>query len=101
MNNSLETFTIPMAEAESAVIKKEFYDVNGDTKQQEASLVVYNNTYQPNTGIDYAMKDGKEFDVIASMSGKVVRSRRCITWKHRGNRARQRHGNALFFCYGY
>jgi stage II sporulation protein Q len=71
VNNSLETFTIPMTEAESAVIKKEFYDVNGDTKQQEASLVVYNNTYQPNTGIDYAMKDGKGFDVTASMSGKV------------------------------
>ena len=71
VNNSLETFSIPMAEAESAVIKKEFYDVNGDTKQQEASLVVYNNTYQPNTGIDYAMKDGKSFDVTASMSGKV------------------------------
>lgn len=72
VNNSLETFTIPMAEADSAVIKKEFYDVNGDTKQQEASLVFYNNTYQPNTGIDYAMKDGKEFEVIASMSGKVT-----------------------------
>lgn len=71
VNNSLETFTIPMTEAESAVIKKEFYDVDGDTKQQEASLVVYNNTYQPNTGIDYAMKDGKGFDVTASMSGKV------------------------------
>ncbi|OCA88414.1 MULTISPECIES: M23 family metallopeptidase [unclassified Bacillus (in: firmicutes)] len=71
VNNSLETFTIPMSEAESAVIKKEFYDVDGDTKQQEASLVVYNNTYQPNTGIDYAMKDGKGFDVTASMSGKV------------------------------
>ncbi len=71
VNNSLETFTIPMTEAESAVIKKEFYDVDGDTKQQEASLVVYNNTYQPNTGIDYAMKDGKGFEVTASMSGKV------------------------------
>ena len=71
VNNALETFTIPMTEADSAVIKKEFYDVDGDTKQQEASLVVYNNTYQPNTGIDYAMKDGKGFDVIASMSGKV------------------------------
>ena len=71
VNNSLETFSIPMAEADSAVIKKEFYDVNGDTKQQEASLVVYNNTYQPNTGIDYAMKDGKSFDVTASMSGEV------------------------------
>jgi stage II sporulation protein Q len=71
VNNSLETFTIPMSEADSAVIKKEFYDVDGDTKQQEASLVVYNNTYQPNTGIDYAMKDGKGFEVTASMSGKV------------------------------
>ena len=71
VNNSLETFSIPMAEADSAVIKKEFYDVNGDTKQQEEALVVYNNTYQPNTGIDYAMKDGKSFEVTASMSGKV------------------------------
>lgn len=72
VNNSLETFAIPVTEADSAVIKKEFYDVNGDTKQQEASLVFYNNTYQPNTGVDYGMKDSKGFEVAASMSGKVT-----------------------------
>lgn len=71
VNKSTETFSMPLADSDSVVIKKEFYDVNGDADEQEAALVFYNNTYQPNTGIDYALKDGKAFNVLASMSGTV------------------------------
>jgi stage II sporulation protein Q len=36
-------------------------------------LVKYANTFWPHSGIDYARKDGKSFDVIAALSGKVIR----------------------------
>jgi stage II sporulation protein Q len=50
----------------------QFYDNDGDAAEQEAALVFYDNTYHPNTGLDIASKDGKEFDVIASLSGTVT-----------------------------
>ena len=42
-------------------------------KEQEAALVFYNNRYEPNKGIDIAVKDGKPFDVVASLSGNVTK----------------------------
>ncbi|RFU60804.1 M23 family metallopeptidase [Peribacillus glennii] len=71
VNSKLENIKMPVADAEAAVIKKEFYDVNGTNEEQEAALVSYNNRYEPNKGIDIAMKDGKTFDVVASLSGIV------------------------------
>ncbi|MEH7110394.1 MULTISPECIES: peptidoglycan DD-metalloendopeptidase family protein [Bacillaceae] len=73
VNKAMENFKMPVANAASAVIKTKFYDFNGKTSDQEAALVFYNNTYQPNTGIDITMKDGETFDVTASLSGTVTR----------------------------
>ncbi|MCM3567283.1 M23 family metallopeptidase [Neobacillus mesonae] len=73
VNKALENFKMPVAKADSAVIKTKFYDFNGKAEDQEAALVFYNNTYSPNTGVDLTMPDGKTFDVTASLSGKVVR----------------------------
>jgi stage II sporulation protein Q len=72
VNRSLENFVMPISDVENSVIKMQFYDNDSDKAEQEASLVVYNNQYHPNTGIDVGAKDGKEFDVIASLSGEVV-----------------------------
>ena len=55
------------------MIEKKFYDFSGKKTDQEAALVVYKNTYVPNTGIDIGMKDGKSFDVTAAMSGMVTK----------------------------
>jgi stage II sporulation protein Q len=73
VNKAVENFKMPLANAASAVIKMGFYDFNAKTADQEAALVFYNNTYQPNTGVDITMKDGQAFDVTASLSGKVTR----------------------------
>jgi|SRR5579875_475418 len=73
VNKAMENFKMPVKNPDSAVIKMKFYDFNGKPSDQEASLVFYNNTYQPNTGIDITSKDGKTFDVTASLSGKVTR----------------------------
>ncbi|MCM3586900.1 M23 family metallopeptidase [Mesobacillus maritimus] len=72
VNSALENFTMPVKDVDNAVVKMQFYDNESDKADQEAALVVYNNQYHPNTGIDIASKDGKEFDVLASLSGEVT-----------------------------
>lgn len=73
VNRAMENFVMPVQNPDQAVIEKKFYDFSGKKADQEAALVVYKNTYVPNTGIDVGMKDGKSFDVIASMSGTVTK----------------------------
>ncbi len=73
VNKPIENFEMPVKDPASAVIAKKFYDFSGKKADQEAALVVYKNTYVPNTGIDIGVKDGKSFDVIASMSGMVTK----------------------------
>ncbi|NRD77153.1 M23 family metallopeptidase [Bacillus sp. BRMEA1] len=73
VNKALENFKMPVKDPGSAVIKMKFYDFNGKPADQESALVFYNNTYQPNTGIDITGKDEKTFDVTASLSGTVTR----------------------------
>jgi len=73
VNQALENFKMPVANADSAVIVKKFYDFNASTKDQEAALVFYNNTYQQNTGIDIGTKNGETFDVVAALSGTVTK----------------------------
>lgn len=69
-----ENFKMPVMDEKSVVIKKEFYDVGASSDKQEAALVFYNNTYYPSTGIDIAQENGESFDVVASLSGTVVRA---------------------------
>ena len=73
VNSNLEKIQMPVTDVASSVIKKQFYDVNADEKEQEEALVFYNNRYEPNKGIDIAIKDGKPFEVVASLSGNVTK----------------------------
>jgi stage II sporulation protein Q len=72
VNRSLENFVMPVSKPEDTVIEKNFYDAEASAEEQEAALVVYGNMYYPNQGIDIS-KDGKEFDVLAAMSGTVTK----------------------------
>lgn len=72
VNRNMENFMMPVKDADSAVIKRQFYDQNAKAEDQEAALVFYNNRYHQNTGIDIANKDGETFDVVAALSGKVT-----------------------------
>lgn len=73
VSKTLEDFKMPVENADAAVVKTKFYDFNGKAEDQEAALVFYNNTYQPNTGIDVTMKDDEAFNVVAALSGTVTR----------------------------
>ncbi|KAB7671818.1 M23 family metallopeptidase [Bacillus sp. B1-b2] len=69
----LENFAWPVADEDSFITQKEFYDNAASKEEQANSLVFYNNQYQPNTGIDLKMEDDSEFEVLASLEGTVTK----------------------------
>ncbi len=50
-----------------------FYDEQASKENQQKALVKYNNSFFPHTGINLKATDGKSFDVIAALAGKVVK----------------------------
>ena len=75
VNRSMENVVLPLMELDRAksVIQTKFYDDQAKAEDQEAALVVYQNQYHPNTGIDITVKDSEAFEVIAALSGTVTR----------------------------
>jgi stage II sporulation protein Q len=71
--NQQEGMILPVAEEAQAKVKMGFYNDAGSDQSKETSLVKYENTYWPHSGVDFAREDGKSFDVVAVMDGKVVR----------------------------
>lgn len=59
----------PYLESDVKVVKQ-FYDYEADEKSQENSLILYKDTYMQSTGVAYS--NGKQFDVIAVLDGKVT-----------------------------
>ncbi|BCU83240.1 hypothetical protein JIR001_30230 [Polycladomyces abyssicola] len=73
VDQKAEQMTAPVAKTADADAQMGYYDDTSSAKVKEKALVKYANTYWPHSGIDYARKDGKSFDVIAALSGKVIR----------------------------
>lgn len=55
---------------ESVKIGKSYYDYKAEEQKQEESLIMHDNTYYQNTGIDFTAKDS--FDVLAIANGTVT-----------------------------
>ena len=72
VNSLMENILLPVKDADSVVYKRNFYDNNAKAEDQEAALILHNNQYHQNTGVDIGMKDGESFEVIAALSGKVT-----------------------------
>ncbi len=53
------------------VIARYFYDYQGSEEEQKNSLIYYENTYIPNSGVDYQSKE--IFDVVSILDGKVTK----------------------------
>ncbi len=51
-------------------VAKKYYDYNSDEKDQQDSLIYYENTYIPSTGLTFKGPDN--FDVVAILSGTVT-----------------------------
>ena len=72
-NRSIPIVNIPdiiKSPVDNIPIVRYFYDSNNDLERKEKSIVFYENTYMPNTGIDYANKD--VFDVLTIYDGTVI-----------------------------
>lgn len=49
----------------------DFYDKDTDEDSQQKSLILYENTYMPNTGILYTSEE--QFDVLSTLDGKITK----------------------------
>lgn len=76
VNSAKEVFKWPVADKNAVKVAVPFYDVNADATEQAAALLNYDNTFVPNKGICIVSNDNKSFDVMASMSGKVVKAQK-------------------------
>ncbi len=73
----------------SIKIKTNYYDSKDDIETQKNSLILFENTYLPSTGIDY--QSDYDFDVISILDGIVITVRedqtlgKLIEIKHKDN----------------
>ena len=56
--------------SDSVKVGRYFYDFESDEKKQENSLILYEDTYMQNNGVDYV--DNKNFDVVAILDGEII-----------------------------
>ena len=80
VSGSVLSRSIPIISVQSSVIspfsnqeitvKRYFYNNEDDETRKQQSLVLYNNTYMPNTGVDYEYKE--TFDVLSIYDGTVI-----------------------------
>ena len=54
---------------ETVKIVKDYYDYSADSSKQEKSLIYYEGTYIPSSGVSYS--NGTKFDVISILEGTV------------------------------
>ncbi|WP_243291948.1 M23 family metallopeptidase [Bacillus sp. FJAT-47783] len=76
VNRSVENFKMPAIDPDAVKVVTNFYDFNASSEEQEEALVLYDHTYHQNQGIDLAREDGKEFEVVASLSGTVTKAQK-------------------------
>ncbi|WP_167578669.1 M23 family metallopeptidase [Jeotgalibacillus proteolyticus] len=70
VNQSTEKMAMPVVDPSAITIHRSFYDQDASAEEQQDALVVVNQNYFPNLGIDI-VQDGKSFEVTAAMSGEV------------------------------
>lgn len=81
LDNVFEDDIVPVIKTESdsivrpyidsnVKVGKYFYDYESNNEKQEQSLILYENIYMQNTGVEYICED--EFDVVSVMDGEVI-----------------------------
>lgn len=100
IDNFFDEDTTPVVKTETNIIVKPyisdsvkvgryFYDFESDEKKQENSLILYEDTYMQNNGVDYV--DNKNFDVVAILDGEIISIEdsevygKVVTIKHNDN----------------
>lgn len=80
--------------SENVKIVKNFYDYKADSDAQEKSLIYYEGTYIPSSGVSYSGNEA--FDIIAIYDGKVKEVKEDPTL---GNMITIEHGNGIISVY--
>lgn len=80
--------------SEDVNVLKKYYDKDAESNVQEESLLFYQNTYMPNTGILYSSKES--FDVVSVLDGTVES---VIADEIMGNIVTVKHSNNLTTVY--
>ena len=57
-------------ESETVNVSRGFYNKDDSVEKQENSLILYQNTYMPNTGVLY--KSDEEFEIVSVLDGTVI-----------------------------
>ena len=66
-----DTEIIKPFSSETVNIEIDYYDKDSDETSQQNSLILYENTYMPNTGILYSSTE--EFEVLSTLEGTVTK----------------------------
>lgn len=67
--NNNDKIAKPFNDVDITVVKS-YYDFQAEADSQEKSLIYYEGTYMPSSGVAYS--NGKSFDVVAVLDGKVI-----------------------------
>ena len=70
VNTTAESIIKPF-DKESVTIDIDYYNKDSNEENQQKSLILYENTYMPNTGILYT--NNEQFDVLSTLDGKVTK----------------------------
>lgn len=93
VNYTNKTILKPYGEAEIVTLK-DYYEKDADAKKQEGSLILYENTYMPNSGVLYGSDN--TFDVVAVLDGTVEN---IVADEIMGNIVTIKHSNNLTTTY--
>lgn len=67
--NTTKTIVNPYTDP-SVTVGKNYYDYQGEEETQKKSIIVHDNTYMQNTGIDYISQN--TFEVVSILEGTVI-----------------------------
>lgn len=66
-----EKFEWPITDKKAMQVITPFYNEKGTEAEREAAIVQIGDTFSTHMGVDFSDKNGKSFDVLAVLSGKV------------------------------
>ncbi len=67
-----ETLKLPFDDKLDYTVVRKFYDKNASKEEQLKALIKYGNSYRTSSGTSFSKKDNTSFEILASLSGKVI-----------------------------
>ncbi len=72
ITTATEFVSMPFDATLTYKVVRKFYEKDASKEDQAKALIKYENSYRTSNGTSYALDNGNHFDVIASISGKVI-----------------------------